>query len=77
MLDKEAIYERQLIDCNCNDCIHLERDFERTKKHQKSYEGTGLMDRLTYGNCKKLIKPISFIPNVCQIETQDCFKHRK
>lgn len=32
---------------------------------------------LHYGNCTKFSKPVCFIPNVCQIETQNCFEHRK
>jgi hypothetical protein len=32
---------------------------------------------IVYGNCSKLNKPVTFIPNVCQIETQECFEHRK
>jgi hypothetical protein len=32
---------------------------------------------INYGNCIKLNKPVSFIPNTCQLDTQDCFKHRK
>lgn len=31
---------------------------------------------LNYGNCKKFSKSISFIPNICQLETQHCFEHR-
>jgi hypothetical protein len=31
---------------------------------------------LNYGKCTKLKKDVSFIPNICQIETQDCFVHR-
>jgi len=30
-----------------------------------------------YGGCKKFFKPVSFIPNICQLDTQDCFIHRK
>lgn len=30
-----------------------------------------------YGKCLKLKKEISFIPGQCQIDTQECFKHRK
>lgn len=77
VLSKESIFELQKIDCNCNDCAFMVRDFEKTEQHKKSYEGTGLMDRLTYGYCNNFNKPISFIPNTCQIETQECFKHRK
>ena len=32
---------------------------------------------INYGNCSKLKKKVSFIPNVCQIDTQDCFEHRR
>ncbi len=32
---------------------------------------------INYGRCSKLNKDVSFIPNVLQIETQECFKHRK
>lgn len=32
---------------------------------------------LNFGHCSKLDKPVNFIPNVCQIETQHCFEHRK
>lgn len=67
----------QLIDCNCNDCKHMIRDFDKLQKHKDSYKGTGLMDRLAYGDCKKLNKPVSFIPNTCQLDTQKCFEHRK
>lgn len=31
----------------------------------------------SYGKCDKLDKEVWFIPNQCQIETQDCFKHRR
>ena len=31
-----------------------------------------------YGFCKKFdLKPIEFIPATCQLETQECFEHRK
>ncbi len=32
---------------------------------------------LNYGNCTKFDKPVSFIPETCQIDTQKCFEHRK
>jgi len=76
-MDKESRIEFQKIDCNCNDCMFMKRDFARLDAHKKTYEGTGLMDRLAYGECKKLHKDVSFIPEVCQIETQKCFQHRR
>ncbi len=32
---------------------------------------------INFGNCQKLNKPVSFIPNICQLETQQCFIHRR
>lgn len=41
--------------------------FQHNKKESK----------INFGFCSKLKKDISWIPNVCQLETQECFKHRK
>lgn len=30
-----------------------------------------------YGGCDKFNKDVSFIPNICQLETQECFEHRR
>jgi len=32
---------------------------------------------INYGRCNKLNKNVLFIPNTCQLETQECFNHRK
>lgn len=32
---------------------------------------------INYGECQKLKKPIAFLQGVCQIETQECFEHRR
>jgi len=32
---------------------------------------------INYGHCDKLNKLVSFIPNVCQLDTQDCFVNRR
>tara|TARA_R110002096_G_scaffold387811_1_gene582040 strand:+ start:581 stop:823 length:243 start_codon:yes stop_codon:yes gene_type:complete len=57
------------------------KDFERKKEReairpnaQFYFDKSSLMH---YGKCSKLNKEVSFIPNTCQIDTQDCFKHRK
>ena len=76
-MDKESAYLLQLIDCNCNNCKFMIRDNSRLNLHRKSYEGTGLMDDLHFGDCDKFKKQISFIPNTCQLETQKCFEHRR
>jgi len=31
---------------------------------------------INYGRCTKFNKDVSFIPNTCQLETQNCFRHR-
>ena len=33
--------------------------------------------KINYGKCSKFNKDVSFIPNFCQPETQECFVHRK
>lgn len=32
---------------------------------------------INYGYCHKFDKEVSFIPGHCQLETQECFMHRK
>lgn len=37
----------------------------------------GQRNQIQYGECSKLKKEIQFIPNILQLETQNCFQHRK
>ena len=118
-MDKQSTYLLQLIDCNCNDCRHMVRDFDRLEQAKSQHcewqlnlfnstkrnlinkaddwinknepdKAKQIMKQvekmkfvfeydspIAYGNCSKLNKPVTFIPNVCQIETQECFEHRK
>jgi hypothetical protein len=69
-MSKEAMYELQKIDCNCNDCGYLIRDLSRPPDRGKPCP-------INYGHCSRFNKPITFIPVTCQIETQNCFIHRK
>lgn len=32
---------------------------------------------INYGKCLRFNKAVSFIPNTCQLETQECFEHRR
>jgi len=75
--DKVGIIELQKLDCNCNDCKFMVRDFDKLKNHKESYKGTGLMDRLAYGKCSKFNKEVTFIPETMQLDTQECFEHRR
>ena len=34
-MDKESIYELQKIDCNCNDCKFMTRDFDKFKQSKE------------------------------------------
>lgn len=57
------------------------KEFERKKKIGEIRLDTQFQfnksNLLQYGICEKFKKQVSFIPNVCQIETQDCFIHRR
>ncbi len=59
----------QKIDSNCNDCKHMKRDLSRPPEKGKAA-------KINYGHCLKFDKPVSFIPAICQLETQSCFVHR-
>lgn len=113
-MTKESIYALQRIDCNCNNCFFMKRDFEtysywenwhreidlsdferKKAKAIKDADAIELMEQreamlkkahklvfqfkkpdINYGHCEKFKKPVSFIPDTCQIETQKCFIHR-
>ncbi len=78
MIDKESIYLLQCVDKNCNDCCNMVRDFEKLKSWDWWYEGRlNASYRINYGNCNKLDKPVTFIPNTCNPENKECFTHRK
>lgn len=109
-------YELELLDCNCNECIHMERDFVKYKKWEEYWRNYDLVlfekqkqeairianldptekgrqtllskankmqfefdkSHLTnYGRCKKFCKDISFRQGNFQLETQQCFSHRR
>lgn len=54
------------------------RDFEKRKSFDHLHQGQlNASHRLNYGDCTKFNKPVSFIPNWCQLETQECFEHRR
>jgi hypothetical protein len=48
---------------------------EEIKKMKYQYESPAA--EIHYGLCEKFDKPVTFIPNTCQLETQKCFIHRK
>jgi hypothetical protein len=111
-MEKESIYLLQKIDCNCNDCFFMKRDFETYERWEKWHREMKLAEferkknkaineakiqnnsvllekaekmvfhfdksgLIQYGKCQKFLKPVSFIPGICQLETQECFSHRK
>ena len=80
-MDKESIIKLQKIDCNCNDCKFMERDFVKYKSFDGLYTENGRVTnpshRPAYGNCNKFSKPVSFLPGTLQMNTQECFTHRR
>jgi hypothetical protein len=80
-MNLESTIALQNIDCNCNDCISMVRDIAKYKSFDYLYTENGRVTnpsyRIQYGNCAKLNKPVSFIPNILQLDTQNCFKHRR
>lgn len=69
-MDKESVYELQKIDCNCNDCGYMKRNLNKPPKKNTP-------SPINYGFCLRFNKQVSFIPAVLQLDTQDCFVHRK
>jgi hypothetical protein len=76
-MEKDSIFELQKIDCNCNDCIFMIRDFETKQK----WDNTELHEnqknasfRIHYGNCSKLNKEVSFIPNSISLNIEKKYK---
>jgi hypothetical protein len=73
--------ELQKIDCNCNDCKFMLRDLEKYKSYNYIHAGNDgkivNASRIQYGKCSKFEKEVNFLPNTCQILTQQCFIHRK
>lgn len=43
-MDAELTYKLQLIDCNCNDCKFMERDFDTYKKWEAWHKNIELKD---------------------------------
>lgn len=77
-MDKRLIYLLQKIDCNCNDCAFMTRDIDRRRRYDELHKDTAAKQfRVHYGNCEKLKKTVSFISGICQLDTQECFVHRK
>jgi hypothetical protein len=46
----------------------------QAEKMKFQFDSSGVSSH--FGNCSKFDKPVSFIPNVCQLETQTCFENR-
>ena len=38
------------------------------------FDAVGLIN---YGKCERFKKDVSFIPGICQLDTQECFEHRR
>ena len=49
----------------------------KTEDDKMKFQFDSSKAAIHYGNCSKLNKVVSFIPNICQLETQECFEHRR
>ena len=65
---KTEAFECQLIDADCNDCKHFERDLTWQKREGSSGGGQP-------GRCQKFGKPTRAWPNTCTGHA--CFEHRR
>jgi len=72
---KESAILLGIIDCNCNDCIHFERDIEKTKRLNTNDKIIAC--KIHYGRCNKLNKDVGEIAMICLLHTQECFEHRR
>jgi hypothetical protein len=52
--------------------------YEELMKEYKSLKPDySYTSKILYGTCEPVNEEISFIPNTCQLHTQDCFQHRR
>lgn len=65
---KTEAYECQLIDADCNDCRHFQRDTSFVS--QKGHRPPSLP-----GHCLKFDRPTKAQPNTCTMHP--CFEHRR
>lgn len=70
MAKAKAISETLLIEdeSNRNGMLRI------ADKMKFQFDKTGL---ISYGKCSRFGKSVSFISDICQLETQNCFVHRK
>lgn len=72
----ESLFKNKLIILNADKKISkLKNKLQVLKKDKYGYQGQ--KTPVQYGLCKRFNKEIHFIPNTLQLETQDCFIHRK
>ena len=63
-----------------SDAEAVEDEKQRAGMFYKARKMRFMFDKsklINYGHCVKFDKPVSFMPGICQIETQHCFIHRK
>lgn len=71
-MDREAAFQLQLVDTNCNDCAHLDRLFGSDAVAAT----TGKKATVFYGRCRAKNERVTFAPATCMPCNQRCFRHR-
>lgn len=62
------IIDLEKLDCNCNECVFMERDLEKFHRYDALYDklhgGHKQSWRIHYGKCIKFDKEVQFTPNL-------------
>lgn len=56
---------------------HSTAEIVRKQANKMKYQFDKKEVSINYGDCAKFNKAVSFLPGVCQLDTQDCFEHRR
>ena len=48
-----------------------------TESEKMKYQFDKSTASINFGRCDKFDKEVTFIPNTCQLDTQECFTHRR
>jgi len=72
LLDKADWWETNIIKPSKDKAINLRKEANKMR-----FQFDKKQIAINYGYCDNLKKDVSFIPNTCQLDTQECFTHRK
>jgi len=65
----ERVLELRLLDCNCVECVYYSDDSEKNKNHL-IFNPENILQS---GYCSLFKSSVTVIPNILQLDTQDCY----